>query len=61
MVNGRKKALIQKSTKMPSMYRPKGKPKKIAYTILGTPPSFAGKDDKHLRKILFNQDTWRSK
>lgn len=44
---------------MPIMLRPYGKPKKIAYKLLGTPPSFAGKQDKKLRKQLLYQDTWR--
>jgi len=44
---------------MPAMLRPQGKPKKIAYKLLGTPDSFAGRDSKKLRKRLQNQDTWR--
>jgi hypothetical protein len=46
---------------MPAMVRPLGKAKKIAYKILGTPPSFQGKRNKKLEKQIFFQDTWRVK
>ena len=36
---------------MPAMPRPKGKAKKIAYKILGTPPNIAYKRSKAERKI----------
>lgn len=36
---------------MPSMPRPQGKAKKIAYKILGTPPNIAFKRDKRQKQI----------
>jgi hypothetical protein len=47
---------------MPVMIRPEGKPKKIAYAILGTPANMAVKKtakEKQVDKALLFQETVR--
>ena len=47
---------------MPAMVRPKGKAKKIAFSILGTPPNIAFKRSKKQRRTnrrLVFEETFR--